>query len=352
MIRKQSFQPSFEDKENRKALEGIPHVEACSDRTEDVISDVVMHPFFAAVHKAFDKHYPLVISPDMIWLLISQGIGTHVSIAPEECREKFVKHEGKLQVKIDRDEFVMGSESNDWVGVFSEFSKEIRKHIGPRNMDMFVRNFSTTGPAEKAAFEIGLMDALKAYFDWRVSTMCGIPKITLEGNPSDWSQIFEATANLRELGLDWWTEKLDPILEQFYLASDGRPDEEFWRDMYKLDDGSGGPYITGWATNLLPYIKHGEKKTLRNWMVVPDGDRHVGTVLGGDTSITTANLTSGLSRCPFIWEYYDKDFDYELISGFVGVTQDEYDFSLRPKIGWAVRPISGKGRKPEGRKER
>jgi len=31
------------------------------------------HPFMATMHLAYANHYPMTISPDMIWLLIAQG---------------------------------------------------------------------------------------------------------------------------------------------------------------------------------------------------------------------------------------------------------------------------------------
>ncbi len=54
-----------------------------------------MHAFVDAVGRAYSEHRPLVISPDMIWLLICQGFSTHVNSNPEQLRYQFVTHEGK-----------------------------------------------------------------------------------------------------------------------------------------------------------------------------------------------------------------------------------------------------------------
>jgi hypothetical protein len=48
------------------------------------------------------------------------------------------------------------------------------------------------------------MDAMKSFFEYSVSTMCGIPEITLEGTPEDWRKIEEKTKALAKYDLEWW----------------------------------------------------------------------------------------------------------------------------------------------------
>src|SRR5437773_1977529 len=84
-----------------------------------------IHGFVYAAHLAFDEHYELVLSPDDVWLCIAQGFAQHVEQNAEQLRDRFVRHEGKEQIVVVRDEFVKGSPSNDWPGVFGEFSDAI-----------------------------------------------------------------------------------------------------------------------------------------------------------------------------------------------------------------------------------
>src|SRR5689334_11391555 len=49
----------------------------------------------SAVHMAYAAHYPLVLSPDAIWLAIAQGFAQHVNANAERLRGKFVRYEGK-----------------------------------------------------------------------------------------------------------------------------------------------------------------------------------------------------------------------------------------------------------------
>jgi hypothetical protein len=125
------------------------------------------------------------------------------------------------------------------------------------NRKSFVASFSTTGPVERTASEIALMSAMRPYFNHRLTTLCGIPEITLLGTPDDWRSIRRRASVLSEFDLGWWCRALEPILDQFVAASTGSVDVEFWQSLFKLHAGSGGRWITGWTTALFPYIERG-----------------------------------------------------------------------------------------------
>lgn len=65
-----------------------------------------MHPFVQALHLAFRYHLPVVISPDMIWYLISSGAAIHIKKNSEELRHKFVNHLDKKEIMIQNDNLV------------------------------------------------------------------------------------------------------------------------------------------------------------------------------------------------------------------------------------------------------
>ena len=138
---------------------------------------------FQSFAPGFDQHghRPIVLSPDMIWLLIAQGFAIHVNEHAEEMRSHFVSHEGKKKIVVIRHEFIKGSLENPWENVFDEFSTHIRREIGDTNHELIVSQFSTTGVIEKAVNEVVLMDSMKAYFKYIVYTRCGIPEVRLEG---------------------------------------------------------------------------------------------------------------------------------------------------------------------------
>ena len=129
-----------------------------------LVESVHFHPVVEAFHKAYNDHRPLCLSPDMIWLLIAQGLANHINANAEQLRDQFVEHKGKVPIEVRKDDFVKGSPENPWHEVFGEFSAAIRKHIGETTHNLLLPNFSTTGLVERVASEIVLLDAMQSYF--------------------------------------------------------------------------------------------------------------------------------------------------------------------------------------------
>lgn len=283
------------------------------------------HPFIETLHLSFAEHRPITISPDMIWLLIVQGFANHVDVNSDSLRGQFVHHEGKVKITIRRDTFRKGVQ-NPWENTFPEFCDSISKYVGNDLNDLIVSKFTTTLFAETAAFQVSLMDAMDNYFKYEVLTICGIPEITLTGKPEDWKLILSKVEQFRQYELDWWVDELTPVLEQFVDASKGEVDAEFWQSIYKRENQSGGPHVTGWILKFFPYVFDYQNQLVRN------------TKMNGSWGLTIPSFTSGYSKVDFIWDYRitgDK-FDMEFIAGFVGILQDEKG-NLQTEINWAVR---------------
>lgn len=324
-------------------------VEACSRSHDQLIAHIFFHPVVAAIHLAFSDHRPLVLSPDMLWLLVLQGFANHVNANAEKLRSKFVQHEGRATIEVRRDDFVKGSPTNPWPEVFDEFSRRIRAHMGAATHDLLLPNFSTTGAVERAAAEVVLMNAMQSYFSYELHTICGIPQIVLEGATGDWALLAERTHDIGTFGLGWWTETLLPILDEFIAASGGRVNSDFWQSIYKVNGGSGGPYIHGWITAFFPYLKGHRSQELNKNRFLTDGGEPLQELLYPSASkqvqqcwhgVKTPEFPSGLARAPFRWIYFDDSFDMQFLGGFVGVRQDSETLRLRPEIGWAVRDRS------------
>ena len=130
----------------------LGHVEAMSPAPTGTVATFTKQNMLAkAVHAAFYGHHPLVLSPDVIWLTIAQGLANHVDQNAEALRSAFVNHEGKEDIQIERPNFVKGSPDNDWAGVFPEFSRKIREKTVAGTTELIENDFSTTGPAERTA---------------------------------------------------------------------------------------------------------------------------------------------------------------------------------------------------------
>jgi hypothetical protein len=340
--------PAEKLKPSVEKLLGTP-VEACDSYTADVLVQPGFHSLIAAADRAYQQHLPLVLTPDAIWLTIAQGLANHINNNAEELRHHFVAHEGKPTIEVRRDDFVRGSAENPWAEVWPVFSQEIRKHIGADTHALIVNDFTTTGPTERAASEVVLMDCMQSYFDYRFRTMCGIPAVTLEGTVEDWEKIHDRVGRLEQYDLTWWTDRLQPITAELVKAARGNPTPSFWKSLYKEENSSGGPYLSGWLVRLLPYLKH------REYHYRVPGDEDTGYCTPWETSLrnpllemplgkerrhglTHNVLPSSASQVPFVWEYLDREYDYQFLAGTLAISQDAGTGAIRPRVGWAVRP--------------
>lgn len=305
--------------------------EACG-ANKPFVKKVNMNPFVGAIHHAYEDHFPLVLSPDDVWTVIAQGFATHVNENTEALRDRFVRHQGQEVLKVRRDSFVKGSPNNDWQGCFGEFSDQIADRIG-KQRDLLVADFLTTGPIEQAATEVILMGAMKGYFKYEVHTKCGIPNVTLLGPTADWKIIRRRAEQFTEYDLEWWTKALLPVLDQFVAASSGNPDMNFWQQLYKVYNGSGGATVSGHVNAFFPYL-HREPWGEHAEVYV---NKHVG--VSKDMAWTGPGINNfplGMTKVPFVWDYLGTRIDMNFAGGFVGIAQDPETLAVSPAIGWTV----------------
>ncbi|WP_018627128.1 DUF4419 domain-containing protein [Niabella aurantiaca] len=289
------------------------------------------HSFFDGVYRAYADHRPLVISPDMIWLLIAQGFSQHINSDPEKYRKYFVQHKGKLTLIVQNNAILLDNPNSPWEQVFPEFTKQIAAHTGQELIRTLTSGFSTTTPASSIASQITIMDALKSYFEYVVFLIgCGIPHVTLEGKPADWEAIYKKANSLKKYELNWWLRELDPILTQFIATSKGQVDKDFWRNLFKVHK-AGKPYqsnkIDGWFVKFFPYTKDGKRNDLQS--------------LTG-----SSNLPDEIVKVPLLHVFQNTDgttvqTPLELWAGFMGLQQNSRDFTLKPEIGWMIKKKTG-----------
>jgi len=308
-------------------------VEACSDAEGMVVEDR-MHPLLGAACLAWWGHRPLVISPDMVWLAIIQGVAKHISLNAETHRSKFVEHDGRRKIFVRMDGFKRGDPGNPWPTLFTRISRLIREHLRFDAYQMLVQDFSTTGAIERAAMEVGFLESMEQYFWIQGSWVCGIPWIGLEGTPNDWAKLSLAVGRIHDLGLEWglewWTRALRKITIQFERASRGDVDPGFWKSIVSRGGECEPPSTGGWIADLFPYIWGHRGGYVANTNL---GIRKDHAVIMDDY------FPNGLSRCPLHCDGCQGKAEYEFLAGFTGVVQDKDTMALRPKIGWAVREI-------------
>lgn len=155
--------------------------------------------------------------------------------------------------------------------------------------------------------------------------MCGIPEITIEGQPADWQKIISKANALRKYNLGWWIDEIEPLLKQFLNASQGHINKVFWQNMFKYHSQKkyGSPkIIDGWIIKFFPYNKQGKRNNL--------------TQLAGFDSLPNEIVTTDVDY----FENSDKGnrkLVLELWAGFMGVKQNNTTLGLTPKIGWMIR---------------
>jgi hypothetical protein len=325
-------------------------VEACDSYATAVVKQPGFHSLVAAADLAYQGHFALVLSPDAIWLTIAQGFARHIANNAEDLRSRIVPHEGKVNLTVRRDDFVRGSPENPWPEVWPAFCDQIREYIGDEAHALVVCDFSTTGPTERAASEVVLMDAVQSWFEYTFLTLCGIPSVTLLGTPEDWEKIRERVGRLGRYDLSWWTDQVEPIIDEFVKAAKGSPTPSFWKQLYKEEDESGGPYVSGWLVRLLPYLKHRDyvckvpndyrtgrftpwRTDLRNFML-----KRPLEVRESMYGLKHDQLPSSVSSVPFVWDHRGETLDYQFLAGVIAVTQNPSTRAIRPRIAWAVRP--------------
>ena len=309
----------------------LNHVVACSFENSKIHylhKDVMFKTFVSC----FGSHRPLVLSPDIIWLLIAQTIAKHIDTNSEKLRDKFVNFDGQMDLFVESETDLFDKDT-DWMSILQSMYNQIASHTKAGVAPIMRCDFTTTGANEAIASVATLMGSMKTYFRYHIThTICGIPSITLLGTEEDWKKILEKTELLKTVNLKSWYEWLQPILKEFVRASQGKPNLTFWKSIvmkarWEDFDGERGCIpdfrkIDGWCVALFPFLD-GERQTL-------------------DECYKDMTMDSEMTRAKF---YYHRifpngtyeTFPMELWTGFIGVEEDTETFALMPKIGWFVR---------------
>jgi len=304
----------------------VPFNIVAQSKTPDSLVCYGYHSFFQGMYEAYANHRPFVLSPDMMWLLISQGFARHINANPEKMRHLFVKHSGKLALVVPNGEVTLDNPNSPWDKIFPQLTKQIAASTGDDLINLLTADFSTTTSVERVASQITIMEAMKPYFEFVVMRIvCGIPEITLTGTPEDWQKVLEKTKKLSDYDLKWWTKEIEPLLKEFVKTSKGDVDKRFWRNMFKCHSEKeyGAPdIINGWIVKFFPYDERGMRNNLKQ-------------LVGGNS------LPEEIVKVDL--KYVEKRSDstittpLELWAGFIGLEQNPKNFTLKPVIGWMIR---------------
>lgn len=301
----------------------------------------IRHPFVAAAHLAFRDHRPLALSPDMIWLLILQMAAAEVQAEPEKHRKWFASHQHGKRALIVRDDHMMpGNSSNDWPAIFADFERQILRNAPGSPIGDFSHQFSTSTPSEIASRRVVLLSASSPYYNLRLHTLSGIPRIELYGSVQDWKWIRARIEALAKFNMERRITALSPVLDEFVAAAEGKANPAFWRSFYRYADESGFEYVSGWLNLFFVRENSSSLHDVLNpefsWANPPETREELGAVNLPLASGTGFYPTTGCSEVEFIWEYLGEDMPMRLRAGFMGIAQDDASKTLRPAIAWQV----------------
>ena len=292
--------------------------------------------FFKTVVRAYAEHRPLVLSPDMIWVLISQGFARYVNAHPEQLRDQLVNHSGKMDLVVQSDKDLLSGDA-DWQKLMADFTAQINDATKGDIAKTITADFTTTGITERITSQITLMETMKSYFDYVVHYIaCGIPSVTLTGTPQDWQKVLEKTQQLEKYAVGPWTKRLVPILTEFVKASEGKADQAFWQGMVKkhrVDKLAGGgcdfrkpTKLDGWILKFFPDENGQTPDQVPHTHKMPSERVYV------DFKYKVISPADGtvLTEIPM-----------QLVAGFIGTDVDTLTHALTPKMGWVVRQMEG-----------
>lgn len=283
--------------------------------------------------EAYKNHYPITITPDMIWLLFLQGYSRFMEKYHESIRSNYVNFENKKTISLTR--FNMTPEKatkEDWKDIIDEFTQNIKNEIGENIISNLESNFTTTSSASLTTSQVSIMSAMKNYFTYELSFIgCGVSSITLEGSLEDWKKIKSKLVffSKKEMGLLWWIKHLIPIIDkiimtkEYYSQNKDINDEirNFWKDIIRVKIGYDYDpnIINGWIIKFIPNFCENEPKLYDELQDndVPD------QILSCPLEITIINKDKKIYKC-------------SLASGFYGMIQDEKTFNVKPVIGYSV----------------
>jgi hypothetical protein len=280
------------------------------------------------IHECFAGHVPLSLSPELLWYFIVYEVATHVKLNPLQYSGLFNGNLGQKQVLTVQDNSLIYGEQNEWASTIALFRSPLEEHIGEKMVDLFLPKFTTSTEVTNIALLVTFMDTVSPYYDFEVDSWCGIPQIRLEGEVADWKKLVDQASTLSPLfpKLNGYFRGLLPILSEIARSAEGsRKNSAFWRSIYKYEDESGGPFITGWITALFAH----------EWIDAgPKLKKDFGWNPAYEAPTQSFNFPSHISKVPFSWNYREQVIPMAFAAGVFG-TWHEWPY-LSPRLGYGV----------------
>ena len=322
-------------------VEALSHAEfAFSAASEDLHGNMLL----GAADLAFQAHLPLGLRPEVLWQVILSQVAIAVKQDPERYRSLFTRAAASETIVVRHDGLQMGS-AWGWDQAIRMFEAALEERVPARVMEMARSDLTTSGETEHIATLLTFMEGASPFYDYRVVTRCGIPRVALYGQPEDWRTVRDRLGPLAELfpGLANYFRVLRPILQKLVEAAEGAPiprshpgvvgwrrvlvgGDPFWESVYKRSSESGGDKLSGWLTSFYAYT----------W-------RNGGLCLRSEFSWEAASIAPNLfpssgSAVDFVWDYFGTEYPMKFVGGVLTTWRHRvHGVELfTPRLGWAV----------------
>lgn len=288
--------------------------------------------FMNTLHLAFAKHLPFSLSPEAIWYCIVHEIAIHLRQLPDRYRQFFTTSNKKKTLVVRNDRLEYRGNPAHWVGLLELMRGVIQERIPQDTTALLLPDFTTTTPVTRIARWMLFLNIVSNYYEIEVHTLCGIPEIQIEGEAEDWQKIIEHVEQARQVftGLAAYFDHLIPVLKEIASAAGGEePDPDFWNSIYKYKQQSGSPGIDGWITSLIAHRRgrDGQFRLRRSF------DWRANAKDEMQPSLDADSLPSHFAQVPFVWKYFDKQYQMVFLTGFLGLKFDRF---ITPQLGYAV----------------
>jgi hypothetical protein len=218
--------------------------------------------FVHAVTEAYNQHRALVIRPDDVWLAILTQFNFFVNRNSNKLRKLFVATTERKELEV----VAVGTRYTvDFGYMAAAMTWEIEKNVvDPTLRSWIMPKFSTTTQNDTIVCAMMMMATMKAYFPYKFTLRCGIPRVTIEGQRSDWEDILHRLEKLKEFGLETtaWYHLLVPVITRFVRAFEDPHSNEnidFWGKVVHYEGGGSGPtWLGGWLTTFCVFDAQGK----------------------------------------------------------------------------------------------
>ena len=288
-------------------------------------------PFIEAYRIAYLHHFPIIINPNIFWLIILQGFSKHMEIKDnaERNRYKFVNFEKIENIVIRTDLNLFRASDDQWQIIIEKLLKETSKKIRVNKniLNIFKQKFSTSTREEEIATTVTFLSIFKKYFKYTIDGTCGISKVTIEGTIEDWELLLKKIIEIGNLDVEiiFWTDEIKKIVQKIINTLETRkPDINFFKNMVQNTDRSKKcqpDLINGWIVKFIPYDKNNNKCNFNSPKF---------------NGLTIEEIPSQIVILPFNLINVSQKYEAEIYTGFFGVKQDEKSLAIKPIIGYII----------------